>query len=182
MSTYIRMKNMEVTDMGAHSSPRLLIAALLFTVFPATACLANPSPVLPIDLWMGNIGQILAVVAFDFVFDIIVLAVVYLVLRKWSFILTMDFLRHATWVFAAGLAVDFILYGVAGGPVPVSRKLFKYAIVGFLALAAVNYVICTTRPRFSRLQGLAVAAFIGILTNPVIFGWMLKFEDSEPGL
>ncbi len=182
MSTYNRMKNMEVTTMGKHSPPRLLIAASLLTLFHATACLANPGPVLPIDLWMGNIGMVLAVVAFDFVFDVAVLAVVYLVLRKWSFILTMDFLRHATWVFTAGLAVDFILYGVAGGRIAVSRKLFKYALVGFLALAAVNYVICTTRPRFSRLQGLAVAAFIGILTNPVIFGWMLESAGNESGL
>lgn len=160
--------------------PRLLWPALFVLLIPATACMANPCSISPIDIWMGNVARIIAVVAFDFVFDAVVLLAGYLLLRRWSYILAGGFLNHILWVFAAGLAIDFVLYGLAGGPIVGSRRILKYAVAGFLALALANYIICTAKCRFPRLQGIAMAAFVGIVTNPVIFGWVLSLADSGP--
>jgi hypothetical protein len=65
------------------------------------------------------------------------------------------------------------------GLICLSLSQLLIASAGFVALAVVNYLICTAKCRFPRFQGIALAAFVGIVTNPVIFSWMLALSDNK---
>jgi hypothetical protein len=165
--------------MRERHSIRLVVPALLLVLLSSTPCLANPGQVLPVDIWMGDFARIVTVMAFDFVFDAFVLALAYMVLTRISLILTRDFLGHATWIFMAGLTVDLLLYGAAGGTITSGPGVVAFALLGFLGLGAFNYLICRTRSGFSPMAAIVVGVFVGILTNPVLFELALSVSGRH---
>jgi hypothetical protein len=168
----IFMRNKSVSERVTRPlSFPFLFAGLLFALVPAGACMANPITIDPISVTAD--GALIGM-GIDLVADGAVLVLAYLLLKRGRDIGRWAFARHWAVVFVAGLVVDFFLYMSAGSTIASRRVVVAYAIVGFLSLGAVNYLICRRKGRFSPKEAMVVGVLIGILTNPVLFEIILR--------
>jgi hypothetical protein len=147
------------------------VAAVCFALSSTQVCQANPMVIDPVEVTAEGAATGIGI---DLVTDGAVLILAYLLLKRGRDIGRWAFARHWAVVLVAGLIVDLFLYMAAGGTISSGPFVAGYALLGFLALGAANYLICRRKDRFSPTEAAVVGVFIGILTNPVLFELCLR--------
>jgi hypothetical protein len=157
---------------------KVLHLAFLFLMLISSSCLANPIVVYQFPSFGGefvlNPGLALAI---DFVSDLVVLVLAYLVLRNIRILYTWRFLPYLGTVYVGGIIIDSISVvpvAILGFVLPgeVLNRLLVFICAGLL-LYFYNYFLAKRFIKLDKNQARVVGIIMAILTNPVVGGLLV---------
>ncbi len=141
-------------------------------------CLANPVMIEDL-LFPEELQRFIGIVIVDIAVDCLVIMAGYAVVKRFALLWVSTWFQYLFYVVVFGFLVDGVLLKIdefaRNSPLYFSIKMI---LLGFVMLAAGNYLFCRVFNNLPPRHSMVVASLMGVFTNPYLFNyvWDYLFE------